>query len=87
MKPRLSLNIVLVWHKSKLILVLNLLIFYCPECSLDLDTQRHLLEHTDRQNNANVYEKIFTKGDFQDKRNLLRQMEAALIRRDSVNLN
>ena len=43
---------------------------YCPECSLDLDTQRHLLEHTDRQNNANVYEKIFTKGDFQDKRNL-----------------
>ena len=60
---------------------------YCPECSLDLDTQKHLLEHTDQQNNAYAYEKIFTNGDFQDKRSLIRLMEAALIRRESVNLN
>ena len=60
---------------------------YCPECSLDLDTQKHLLEHTDQQNNAYAYEKIFTNGDFQVKRNLVRLMEAALSRRDSVNPN
>ena len=58
---------------------------YCPECSFDLDTQKHLLEHTEHQNNAYTYEKIFTNGDIQEKRNLIRIMETALSRRDSFN--
>ena len=54
---------------------------YCPECSLDLDTQKHLLEHTEQQNNAYIYEKLFTNGDYQDKRNLVRIMEDVLSKR------
>ena len=60
---------------------------YCPECSVDLDTQKHLLEHSEQQNNALTYEKLFTNGDIQDKRNLIRLMEAALSRRESFNPN
>ena len=54
---------------------------YCPECSLNLDTQKHLLEHTEQQNNALIYEKLFTNGDLQDKKILLKIMEDVLSRR------
>ena len=54
---------------------------YCPECTLHLDTQEHLLEHTENQNNASNYSKLFTSGDHQDKQTLVRQMENVLSKR------